>query len=200
MKQYLIEIIGVMFLTIAIAVTNPIAIGFMLAALVYLGAHISGAHYNPAVSVAAYMNDEIKPVELVKYVGSQIAGAFIGLYIVKMYTGSIFMPDVPAEMCMGTAVLMEALLTGLFCWAILTVTLASGLKNTPVYGFVAGITLAAIASIGGLFNPAVAGGGMLMSMLQHAGSMSTNGMIVYIIAPIAGAVLAGYAHPYFNKK
>lgn len=200
MKQYLIEIIGVMFLTVAIATTNPIAIGFMLMTLVYLGGHISGGHYNPAVSVAAYMNDELNMVNLLKYIGSQIFGAFLGVYLVKMHTGSIFMLDMPMEVGMGIAVLIEALLTGLFCWTLLTVTLASGLKNTPVYGFVAGVTLAAIVSIGGLFNPAVACGGLLMSMFQNAGSMSTNGILVYIIAPFAGAILAGYAHPYFNKR
>lgn len=200
MKQYIMEIIGVFFLTIAIALVNPIAIGFMLMALVYIGGHVSGGHYNPALSLAAYMNDELKFPELVKYIGAQIFGALLGVYLIKMHSGSIFMPDMSEEMAMGSAMLFEALLTGLFCWAVLTVTLSSTLKSTHLYGLVAGVTLAAIVSIGGIFNPAVACGGLLCSVFQNAGMMTTNGLLVYVIAPFAGAVLAGYAHPYFNKK
>jgi glycerol uptake facilitator-like aquaporin len=200
MKQYLVEIIGIFFLTLAIALTNPIAIGFMLIALVYIGAHVSGAHYNPAISVAAYINDELKFDEMLKYIGAQIFGALLGAYLFKMHSGSIFMLDMPEEASMGSAILLEALLTGLFCWAVLTATLSSSLKSTHLSGVVAGVTLAAIVSIGGIFNPAVAFGGLLCSIFQGAGMMSRNGILVYLVAPFAGAILAGYAHPYFNKK
>ena len=49
---------------------NPIAIGLGLAVLVYMGAHISGAHYNPAVSLAMYINKQIDAKELGKYISS----------------------------------------------------------------------------------------------------------------------------------
>lgn len=56
MNRYITELIGTFFLVLTIAFTgNPIAIGLVLTALVYMGGHISGAHYNPAVSLAIYL-------------------------------------------------------------------------------------------------------------------------------------------------
>lgn len=201
MKQYLMEMIGVFFLTIVIATGNPWAIGFMFAALMYIGFHVSGGHYNPAVSVAAFINNELKREECVKYVGAQIFGALAGMYVAKMFFGgNIYMLGVSSELGLGVQVLMEALLTGLFCWAILTSTMVASLRNAAVYGIVGGFTLIAIGSIGGLFNPGIAAGAAIMCAAQGADMMSKAAMLVYIVAPFAGAVLAGYAHPYFNKK
>jgi aquaporin Z len=195
------EAIGVFFLTIVIATGNPWAIGFMFAALMYIGFHVSGSHYNPAVSVAAFINNDIKRDECLKYIAAQIVGAFFGTYVAMMYFGGgVHMFGVSSELGIGIQVMMEALLTGLFCWAFLTATMTAALRSAGVYGLVCGFTLVAIGSIGGLFNPAVAMGSMLMSMAQGAGCMCHESMLVYLIAPFAGAILAAYAYPYFHKK
>ena len=60
MKKYLTELVGTLFLVLIIGLTqNPLAIGFGLVVLVYMGAHLSGAHYNPAVSLAMLLNKDI---------------------------------------------------------------------------------------------------------------------------------------------
>ena len=78
MKKYIIELIGSVFLVLIIGLTeNPIAIGLGLAVLVYMGAHISGAHYNPVVTLAMYINDQIDLKESGKYIASQLTGSVV---------------------------------------------------------------------------------------------------------------------------
>ena len=64
MRDYLMEFLGTMFLVLAIALTgNPLAIGMMLMAMVYIGGHVSGAHYNPAVTISVWMRGKLKRVK-----------------------------------------------------------------------------------------------------------------------------------------
>ena len=81
MKKYIIELIGTFFLVLIIGLTeNPIAIGLGLAVLVYMGAHISGAHYNPVVTLAMYINNQIDLKESGKYIASQLTGSVVAVY------------------------------------------------------------------------------------------------------------------------
>ncbi len=60
MRSYLMEFIGTMFLVLAVTLSgNPIAIGVMLMVMVYMGGHISGGHYNPAVSLAVWVRGKL---------------------------------------------------------------------------------------------------------------------------------------------
>src|SRR5258708_3180835 len=93
MKNYLIEFIGTYFLVMAIGLTgNPLAIGSMLMIMVYMGGDISGAHYNPAVTLALFMRKKIGGTEALKYMGVQIAGAFVAAIFVYLLTGETFGP------------------------------------------------------------------------------------------------------------
>ena len=81
MKKYLTEFVGTLFLVLIIGLTqNPLAIGFGLTILVYMGAHISGAHYNPVVTLAMYINDQIDLKESGKYIESQLTGSVVAVY------------------------------------------------------------------------------------------------------------------------
>ena len=69
MNKYIVEFIGTFFLILIIGLTgNPVAIGLGLSVLIYMGAHISGAHYNPAVTLAMFLNEEISKKELFSYI------------------------------------------------------------------------------------------------------------------------------------
>ena len=73
-----IEFIGTFFLVLTIGLTgNPIAIGAMLMVMVYMGGHISGAHYNPAVSIAMIIRGILSVKEAVKYIAIAVALAGI---------------------------------------------------------------------------------------------------------------------------
>ena len=88
MKKLFIELFGTYFLVLIIGLSsgNPIAVGFGLMVLVYCGAHISGAHYNPAVTLAMFLQKEISALDSVKYFVSQILGstlAALSIYLMK---------------------------------------------------------------------------------------------------------------------
>ena len=74
MKNYLTEVIGTFFLVLTIGLTAiggvamaPLAIGSALMVMVYMGGHISGGHYNPAVSLAVMMRGKLDSKELLPY-------------------------------------------------------------------------------------------------------------------------------------
>lgn len=201
MKRYLMEMLGAMFLTLAITLTgNALAIGVMLAVLVYVGAHISGGHYNPAVSLAVWMRKGLKTDTLMKYIGVQTIGALLAAVVYNKLTGNHFPLEETPGVHIGWAIIMEALLTGLLCLTVLTVSMSSQFKNGEIYGLATGLALLAIASIGGLFNPAVALGAMLCSVISGGAMGSMNAMLVFLVAPLLGGALAAMAYQYLNSS
>jgi aquaporin Z len=116
MKKLLTEFIGTFFLvfTIGLVVTQgvamaPVAIGCILVAMVYMGGHVSGAHYNPAVSIAVLVRGKTNLQEFISYVAIQIAGAFVAAYTVYVVTGKPFVPT-PSTTA-GPALIVEILFT-----------------------------------------------------------------------------------------
>jgi len=82
MPKYVIEFIGTFFLVLTIALAvgwdstiAALAIGSMLMAMVYMGGHISGAHYNPAVTVAVAIRGKCPKSDVVPYIAAQLLGA-----------------------------------------------------------------------------------------------------------------------------
>ena len=85
MFPYLIEALGTfIFLSVIISVGKPIPIAITLAAVIFFGSQISGAHFNPAVSVMMFLNKAITMPTLVGYVTAQVFGAALALYLYKM--------------------------------------------------------------------------------------------------------------------
>src|SRR5882762_6696312 len=104
MKNYVTEFIGTFFLVLTIGLTviggtplAPLAIGAALMIMVYMGGHISGAHYNPAVSLALTLRGRLTPAELVPYVISQLFGAVAAAWVVHALTGRTFAPEPAAS-------------------------------------------------------------------------------------------------------
>src|SRR5438045_9093909 len=97
MRNYLTEFIGTFFLCLTIGLTviggtplAPLAIGASLMVMVYMGGHISGGHYNPAVSLAVLMRGKVAIVDFVIYVIVQVAGAIVAAMTVHYVTGKAF--------------------------------------------------------------------------------------------------------------
>jgi len=202
MQKYVMELIGTFFLTVAVTLTgNPIAIGLMLVGLMYIGAHVSGGHYNPAVSLAAYLRKKIDLNEMFWYMAVQVGGALLGLWLFALITNNVYEPDVAPGITMWVAVLMEGLLALLYTLVWLTVLTTQRFKATMVYGFATGLTLLAIVSVGGLFNPAIAFATMLCSMGKAAGMFASgDNLIIYIISPLVGGAIAVCLVRYLNEK
>jgi aquaporin Z len=194
MKKYLIEFIGTFFLVLTIALTgNPIAIGFALTALVYMGGYISGAHYNPAVTLAMFLTKKIDQLNALKYIIAQLLGGFIAAGIFVFIHGSNFTPAIAANASWSSAFLLEVLFTFLLAHVVLNVAATDKTKGNDYFGLAIGMTVlvgafAAGPISGGVFNPAVAVGPMLVDY-GHIGTHLSN-LIIYIIAQVIGAALA----------
>src|SRR6185436_1967875 len=87
MKKYITEFIGTLFLVLAVGLSdgNPLAIGATLMVMVYAGGHISGAHYNPAVTLAVYVRGKIGLSDTLIFIGSQLLGAFVAALLVSVF-------------------------------------------------------------------------------------------------------------------
>ena len=204
MKKYLTEFIGTMFLVLIIGLTqNPLAIGFGLTVLVYMGAHISGAHYNPVVSLAMFINKEIRGIDFFKYITAQILGATFAAYLV--FTLSSNMTIQPSlEESIYQILLAEVLFTYLLVLVILNVACHPRLRDNSFYGLAIGLTVMAGAySVGGLsggvFNPALSIGPSIIDLISGYG-VSQYFTWYYIVAPIIGSLIAVLHFNFIIKK
>ena len=208
MKNYIIEFLGTFFLVLIIGLTeNPVAIGLGLAVLVYMGAHISGAHYNPAVTLAMYINDKIDIKESGKYIVSQLAGSVIAVFLFSKLGQNSF-SVVSKTTDIQSFFVAEILFTFLLVFVILNVALSESLKGNQFYGLAIGLTVTAGAfSVGDIsgavLNPAVSFGPSLMSFIDPqviGDNVSSSDFFVYfLITGITGSVLASYLYKKIFK-
>tara|TARA_B100000965_G_scaffold7600_1_gene5928 strand:+ start:136 stop:750 length:615 start_codon:yes stop_codon:yes gene_type:complete len=204
MKKYLTEFIGTFFLVLIIGLSkNPLAIGFGLTILVYMGAHISGAHYNPAVSLAMLLRKEITISDFIKYISSQVLGASLAAYVVSiMSSNMIVQPDLQEPVAI--ILLAELMFTYLLVFVILNVATHPNLEGNSFYGFAIGLTVMTGAYCvgplsGGVFNPAVSIGPSLIDLVTGNG-ISQHFLWYYLTAPVAGSVLAVIHFNFILKK
>ena len=202
LKPYLIEFIGAFFLVLTIALSgSPIAIGFVLAALVYMGGAISGGHYNPAVTLAVLLTKNIKPVPAFIYMVAQILGGLVAaLTFGYLHTGT-FVPALGQGVTFPQALLIEALFTFLLCSAVLNTAVSEKTKGNSYFGLAIGLTVMAGAFAAGpisgaVFNPAVAVGPILLNVNPLTSSQSTQlySLLIYLAGPFLGAALAAFIY------
>lgn len=201
MKRYVMEFIGTFFLTMAISlIGNPIAIGLMLMAMIYVGGHISGAHFNPAISFACFVQKKMNASDMGSYIFAQSCGAMLALWFFMLLTNNCFTLDmVPGSPLFGPMAI-EALLVFVLCWVYLTMNVSNRYKDTAIAGVVIGLTLMAIVSAGSLFNPAVAIASMLCNAFKE-GMLSgdASSVMVYIVGPLLGGLGASWIFDYFKS-
>jgi aquaporin Z len=199
-RKLAVEFIGTFFLvfTIGMAVANagdlaPLAIGASLMVMIFAGGHVSGAHYNPAVSTAVFLRGKMSVSELAAYAATQVAAAVVGGLVVILLG---FDPDEAARVAgAGKMLVAEFLFTFALAWVVLNVATARGTEGNSFYGLAIGFTVAtgayAVGAIsGGAFNPAVAVGAMVMGLL------SWGDIWVYLVANLAGAAAAAFVFLY----
>lgn len=203
MRKNIMEAIGTFFLVMAVGFTgNPLAIGLTLAIMIYCGGHISGGHYNPAVSLAIFLRKGIKSNELVSYWIFQVVGAALAALTYSFINSKTFAPAPGAGVRFDAALLIEILGTFALAFVVLSVATASKLKGNFVYGFAIGLTVTCMAFIGGAisggaFNPAVALGPILVEAI-HGGSLSN--LALYLVGPFGGATIAAFTFGYLNQE
>ena len=206
MKKYLTESIGTFFLvlTFGLAVSSgtavaPIAIGCALMVMVYMGGHVSGAHYNPAVSTAMLLRGELSSSDYGPYVIAQLIGSLLAGLVTFIATGATVAPAPGAEASTIAALLVEILFTFALVLVIFNVAVSKGTKGNSFYGLAIGFTVLAGAFAGGpisggAFNPAVGVGMVLVDVVLGGGSIAP--IWLYIVGPIVGGILAMYVFKF----
>lgn len=201
MAKLATEAAGAFFLVLVAGLTivqgvplAPLAIGSTLMVMVYFGGHISGAHYNPAVSVAFLLRGKLGRDEALPYIAAQLAGALAGAFLARGLAGEYLAVAPGAGVSALTALVAEAVFTALLVAVILNVATSPRTEGNGYYGLAIGFTLAvtafAIGGIsGGVLNPAVGTGAIAAAML---GGGSLGDLWLYWAGPLAGAVL-GFA-------
>ena len=195
MKNYITEFIGTFFLVLTIGLTgDPLAIGVMLMAIIYMGGHISGAHYNPAVSIAMIYRGLLTSKEAIKYILSQLAGAFLAALTVNWFIGDV-MQVAPSNTASVMQILaVEAIFTFALMLVILNVAIHPKTAGNSYYGLAIGFTIMAAAFAGGgisggVYNPAVGTGPILVDVILGDGKTLAN-LWYYFVGPIFGAMAA----------
>jgi aquaporin Z len=209
MTKYLTEFIGTFFLVLTIGLTMiqpgagtlaPLAIGSVLMVMVYAGGHVSGAHYNPAVTLGVWLRGKHPAADVLPYMGVQVLAALAAGLLVAVFKPASGVtaahPDIVA------AFLAELVFTFALVYVVLNVATTEETSGNSYFGLAIGFTVLvgafAVGAIsGGAFNPAVAVGISLM------GLSSWVNIWIFLVSELLGGALAAYAfkvtHPAKDK-
>jgi aquaporin Z len=197
--KYAVELIGTFFLVATIGLVSlppqdggaigPVAIGSILMVMVFAGGHVSGAHYNPAVTLAVCLRGKCDAKDVVPYWIAQVIGACAAAGVALYLKGPATSPLNPN---LAQALVAEFLFTFALCYVVLNVATAKGTSGNSFYGLAIGFTVMvgafAVGPIsGGAFNPAVAVGITVMKISPIAN------IWIYLVANFAAGVAAAFA-------
>jgi len=207
MGRYAVELVGTFFLVLTIGMTvvdpgagalAPLAIGSALMVMVYAGGHISGAHFNPAVTLAVWLRGRCVATDVTPYMVAQVAGASIAAVVVGVLKGPDAMASVAAATPhVGRAVLAEFLFTFALAWVVLNAATSKATNGNSFYGLAIGFTVMtgafAVGPVsGGVFNPAVAVG------ITAMGLSAASNIWIFLVANFAGGAAAALTFKSVN--
>lgn len=205
MNKYIAEFIGTFFLVLTIGCTvvgsppgviPPLAIGAALMVLVYAGGHISGAHYNPAVTVGILIRGRLKAADAVPYMIAQVLGAVVAALLVSNYLRrGLAVPVVDPNRI--HAMVAEFLFTYALVYVVLNAATADGTSGNSFYGLAIGMTVMAGAFAvgdmsGGAFNPAVA---VAISLM---GISAWSNIWIFLVGNFAAGIAAAITFNIIN--
>ena len=205
-RSLVVESIGTFFLvfTVGMVVIDPgagefggLVIGTVLAVMIFAGGHISGGHYNPAVTLGVLLRGKTTINDAVGYWVVQVAAAIVAAVAVMFMKPEMPAAALNASLDLGPALLAEFLFTFALVYVVLNVATAKGTEGNSFYGLAIGFTVLvgayAVGPIsGGAFNPAVAIGGSIMNIFDW------GNIWVYLVADLLGGVVAAFAFRYLH--
>lgn len=198
-RKLLIEFLGTFFLVLSFALTsNPIALAAMLMAWIYIGYHVSGAHYNPVVSLANALTGHLSWVEFIKYFVAQVLGGLAAFAVALYLAGQVAIPTPGNGISLTQAFVAETLLAFVFALIVLVVAHTKHLRASTIAGFAIAFTIPALALVGGpisggLFNPAISLGANLLGLVKGVAVVWPN-VLMYLFGGLFGAFLASLAY------
>ncbi len=198
MKKYLVEFIGTFFLVFTVGMTvrsgaplAPLAIGASLMVMIFAGGHVSGGHFNPAVTLAVFVRGKLETKDVVPYWVAQFLAGLVAALIVTFLIGP--KPASPALHGTIPSAIVEFLFTFALAWVVLNVATHKSTAGNSFYGLAIGTTVMtgaiAVGGVsGGAFNPAV-GLGVFTMGLESAKQLG-----VYLGADLAGGLVAALTY------
>jgi aquaporin Z len=205
MNKYIAEFIGTFFLVLTIGCTGigasagviaPLAIGAALMVMVFAGGHISGAHYNPAVTLGVLIRGKLKAADVIPYwIAQCVAAAVAAIVVSKILRAGVAVTPIAPKL--GPALLAEFLFTFALVYVVLNAATAEGTSGNSFYGLAIGMTVMtgafAVGDIsGGAFNPAVAIG------ISILGISTWNNIWIYLVADFAAGAAAAIVFNLIN--
>jgi aquaporin Z len=206
MNKYLTELIGTFFLVLTVGCTviiggsgviPPLAIGSALMVMIYAGGHVSGGHYNPAVTLGVRIRGRCATKDVVPYWVAQLIGAGLAALAVSCLRGEHTAS--PMTIKPGPALLAEFLFTFALVYVVLNSATAKATSGNSFYGLAIGFTVMtgafSVGSVsGGAFNPAVAVGISMMGLSPW------SNLWIYLVANLAGGLVAGMTFKFINPE
>ncbi len=203
-RKLVVEFIGmfIFVFTVGMATNNagagplaPLAIGSVLMVLVFAGGHVSGGHFNPAVSIAVFVRGKMSSTECGAYMITQFVAAVLAGLAARAVGGHETAAPVAGA---GKMLIAEFLFTFALGWVVLNVATARGTEGNSFYGLAIGFTVVAGAFAvggisGGIFNPAIALGAMVTGLLKW------SNIWIYLLAEFLGGAAAAYAFLYIQS-
>lgn len=192
-----VEAIGTFFLMLTIGQVvlepgagtfAPLAIGSALMAMVYAGGHLSGGHYNPAVTLGVLVRGRTSTTDMLAYWVAQIVGAVAAVFVVQYLKGEVAV--IAPSPAAGPLFLAEFLFTFALVYIVLNVATARATEGNSHYGLAIGFIVMvgayAVGPISGAaFNPAVAIGVTLLGLSAPAN------LWIYLASNLLGGAAAG---------
>jgi aquaporin Z len=204
-RKYAVEVIGTFFLVFTVAVCGfshstftPLAAGAVLMVMVYAGGHISGGHYNPAVTMAALWRRRIGLADAVPYWIAQFAAAVVAAVVARAVVNPATVTTLrPSGHALAATAVVELLFTFALCYVVLNVATSKSQLGNSFFGLAIGFTVVAGAFAvggisGGAFNPAVSLGA------ATGGLFAWSTLWVYIVVQAVAGVAAGLAFRALN--
>ncbi|NOT37593.1 MAG: porin [Saprospiraceae bacterium] len=206
-KRLVVEFIGSFFISLVVCMTaysaNPqfaaLASGFVLAGLMYASGHLSGAHFNPAVSIAVFLRGKMNLNVVPMYILSQCAGSIVAAIIALLLISNQTITPIHLESKPLEGILAEFIGTFAIVYVLLNVATSKVTLGNDYYGIAIGLTLTACSfALGGVsgaaFNPAV-------SLAICFSKISTfSNLWIYWVGEILGGVLAAVVFLFLNGK
>jgi aquaporin Z len=201
-----VEFIGTFFLVFTVGMTviepgvgalAPIAIGSVLGVMIFAGGHISGGHYNPAVTLGVLLRGKTTVQDAVGYWVVQVVGSIVAFALVAYLKPAMPTETLNGSLSAGPALLAEALFTFALVYVVLNVATAKGTEGNSFYGWAIGFTVTAGAFAvggisGGAFNPAVAIGGSFMNIFAW------GNLWIYVAAQLVAGAVAAYTFRFLH--
>lgn len=183
----------------------PVAVGFVIIALIYAFGHISGAHFNPAITISVYCRGFITLIDSLIFIVMQLTGSIVGAFIAIGFTGELpyIEPGAKYKDSYGRLCVVEMIYTFAVAVVAINVATTESQRGNFFYGVSIGMCVCAGMATaqkisGGAFNPAI---GTALSITNAMRATGTGRFVwIYWTGPMLGGYMGGLSYHVLNAK